>query len=297
MKEKEGPIVYKGMTAEQLGDAYNVFLTIPDPMGWLQANRVRAQLVEAELKPIKDLAYGEEPIQKLDIYAPKDAKNAPVLIDIHGGGWTAGSKNPRALQAQSVNAIGAIWVPIDYGLAPEYSMDQMIDHVRRAISWIYRNIAQYGGDPDQLFVFGNSAGAHLAGTALMPAWPHKYGIPENVIKGAVLTSGVFDLEVVLHALPGPQEALKMTLAYALHASPILHLPEHLIPIIVAYGQDELEGFILESKNYALALKKAGFDVTLIEVPAAHHFDMINELANTHGQLFKAVKKMLIGRMH
>ncbi len=296
MEKRGGPIVYKGMTAEQLAEAYNVFLTIVDPLGWLQTNRVRAQQVEAELKPLKDLAYGEAPIQKLDIYAPADAKNAPVLIDIHGGGWTAGSKNPRALEAQAVNANGAIWVPIDYGLAPEYSMDQMIDHVRRAICWVYLNIARYGGDPNRLFVFGNSAGAHLAGTTLMPGWPHKYGIPEDVIKGAVLTSGIFDLEGHVHARTGPQEALKMTLKDAWRASPLHHLPERLLPIIVAYGEDELREFILESKNYAVALKKAGFDVALIEVPAAHHFDMINELANTQGQLFKAVKEMLNGRM-
>src|SRR5574342_453631 len=120
---QENPIVYKDMTAEQLAKAYDVFLTIPDPAGWLQTNRAHAQLVEAELKPIKDLSYGEDPIQKLDIYAPADAKNAPVLIDIHGGGWTAGSKNPRALVAPAVIANATIWAPIDYGLAPEYSMD------------------------------------------------------------------------------------------------------------------------------------------------------------------------------
>lgn len=294
MKKRDDPVVYRGMTAKQLAEAYDVFLTIPDPMGWLEANRVRAQLVEAKLKPIKDLSYGEAPIQKLDIYAPADAKNAPVLVDIHGGGWSAGSKNPSALQAQAVNAAGGIWVPIDYGLAPEYSMDQIIDHVRLAISWIYRNIVQYGGDPHQLFIFGYSAGAHLAGTTLMPSWHHEYGIPENAIKGAVLTSGIFDLEGYVHAQTGPQEALKMTLKDAWRASPVHHLPEHPLPIIMGYGGDELEEFIVESQSYAKALKKAGCDVILIEVPAAHHFDMINELANTQGQLFKAMKEMLNG---
>lgn len=205
MKERDDPVVYKGMTAKQLAITYDVFLAIPDAAGLLQANRERAKLVEAELKPIKDLSYGEVPIQKLDIYAPKGAKNAPVLIDIHGGGWTAGSKNPSALQAQAVMAAGGIWMPIDYGLAPEYSMDQMIDHVRLAISWIYRNIAQYGGDPNQLFIFGFSAGAHLAGTALMPGWHHEYGIPENAIKGAVMTVyATFKNESFLRKEPGNQ---------------------------------------------------------------------------------------------
>lgn len=110
-----------------------------------------------------------------------------------------------------------------------------------------------------------------------------------------MTSGIFDLEAYVHAQTGPQEALKMTLKDAWRASPIHHLPECPLPIIVGYGGDELKAFIDESQSYAKALKRAGCDVIVIEVPAAHHFDMINELANTQGQLFKAVKEMLKGR--
>lgn len=292
MKGNDDPIVYKGMTAPQLADAYNVFLTVPDPFGWLQANKDRAQRVEAELKPIKDLSYGKAPIQKLDIYAPANAEAAPVLIDIHGGGWTMGSKNPRAIPAQTVTAAGAIWVPIDYGLAPEYSMSQIIDHVRCAISWVYSNIVQYGGDPNQLFIFGNSAGAHLAGTTLMPEWLHEYGMPVDAIKGAVMTSGIFDLAGQVHAQTGAQEALKMTLEDAQRFSPLHHLPLRPLPVIIAYGEDELNEFIIESQAYAKALAAAGCNVTLIKVPAAHHFDMINELANSQNPLFQAVKRML-----
>jgi len=112
---------------------YDVFKTIPDPWRWLQANRERAQAVQDRLDLIKDISYGQELIQKLDIYAPLDAVNTPILIDIHGGGWTHGSKMPRALQAEALLSKGMIWIPIDYGLAPEYSIDQMIDHVRCAI--------------------------------------------------------------------------------------------------------------------------------------------------------------------
>lgn len=285
-------IVYKEMTAEELAEAYNVFLTISDPEGWRNENRAKALILEAQCKPIKDLPYGELPIQKLDLYIPEDAKNTPVLIDIHGGGWISGSKNPRAIPAQTVRTEEIIYVAIDYGLAPEYSMDEMVEHVRQAIYWTYSNIAQYGGDPNNLFIFGNSAGAQLAATALMPGWPQQYNLPPNIIKGAVLTSGIYDLEGHVHAQTGPQEFLKMTFADAKRASPLYHLPTCFMPIVIAYGADELEEFIFESKNYASVLTKAGFDVTLIEVPSAHHFDMINELSNQEGKLFQVVKKMI-----
>ncbi len=292
LRSSDDPKAYKGMTAKQLVDAYDVYLVIPDAEELLRANRERAQQVEAHLKPIKDVAYGGESVQKLDIYAPKAAKSVPVIVDIHGGGWASGTKNPSALQASAVMSAGAIWVPIDYGLAPAYSIDQIIDHVRVAISWIYRNIDQYGGDPNQIYIYGFSAGAHLAGTALMPGWHQEYGVPENVIKGAVMLSGVYDLEGYVHAQKGPQEYLKMTLEDARRASPVHHIPKRPIPIIVGYGGDELPQFFVETQVYAGALAKAGCDVILIEVPGTHHFTVINELGNMQGELFQTVKNLL-----
>jgi arylformamidase len=185
-----------------LADAYDVYQVIPDAEELLRVNREYAQEVMAKLSPIRGVSYGEEEIQKLDIYAPKGAKNAPVLVDIHGGGWSAGTKNPSAIQASAVMSAGAIWVPIDYGLAPAYTIDQMIDHVREAVSWIYWNIVRYGGDPNQVYIYGFSAGAHLAGTTLMTGWHGKYNVLEDIIKGAVMISGVFDLEGYVHAQIG-----------------------------------------------------------------------------------------------
>jgi arylformamidase len=134
-----------------------------------------------------------------------------VLVDLHGGGWISGSKDIRALLAERIVAKGTILLAIDYGLAPEYSMDEIINHVRQAIARMYSNTAQYGGETNSLFIFGNSACAHLAASALMGGWMHHYNLPENAIKGAVLASGIYDLESQLHAKTGPQEHLKMTL--------------------------------------------------------------------------------------
>ncbi|MCH9609031.1 MAG: putative N-octanoylanthranilate hydrolase AqdA1 [Chlamydiales bacterium] len=275
-------------------DSYNVFKTIPDPWGWLQANREKAQAVQNQLAPIKDISYGQESIQKLDIYAPLDGINVPVLIDVHGGGWTHGSKMPRALQAKAILSKGIIWIPIDYGLAPDYSIDQMIDHVRCAMSWVYQNIKTYGGNPDQLFVFGNSSGAHLAATALMPGWPARYKLPDDVIKGACFTSGIYDLkDHVRYNIP-PQELLCMTQEEAKSVSPLSNLPTEPLPVVMAYGENELENFIVQSQKYANALQERNCPVTLIEVPMAHHFDMINALSDSQGKLFKALTQMING---
>jgi len=292
MQQAADAIVYNGMTAAELAAAYNVHGSIPDPAGYQKENAELAQAAEAKLNPIKDIAYGGEPIQKLDIYAPSGAANAPVLIDIHGGGWTQGTKNTRAIPAEAVMSKGVVWVPIDYGLAPSYRMEQIIDHVRRAVAWVYQNIAQYGGDPNRLYVSGNSAGGHLTGTTLMPGWHGDYGIPEDAVKGAVPMSGIFDLDGHVHAGVGPQEALKMTLQDSRQSSPLFNLPARPVPVVVSYGEPELEAFIDESNKYAAALEKAGCDVTVVEVPGAHHFAMSRELAHPNGALFKAVMAMM-----
>jgi arylformamidase len=185
-----------------------------------------------------------------------------------------------------------VWAPIDYGLAPEYRMDEIVDHVRSAVAWIYGHIAEYGGDPERLYVSGNSAGAYLAATTLMPGWHGAYGIPEDTIKGACLMSGLFDLDPLVLAAAGPNDALSMTAADAARLSPIRHLPASGCPILVAYGAPELEAFISQSTGFASAWEAAGFPVDTVAVPGAHHMAMSRELANPDGALFEALMRMI-----
>ena len=280
-------VVYKGMTPKELDDAYNVFNSISDPLGWLEANRKRAAEVTERLKPVKDVSYGPEPLQKLDIYAPSGVKDAPVIIEIHGGGWVSGSKEPRSICAEPLMKEGILWVPIDYGLAPNYSIHDIIDHTRKAIGWVHEHIAAYGGSPEKLYVFGNSAGGHLAATTLMPGWEKA-----DCIKGAICLSGVYDMRAMFYADGDIQKALKMSLEDAKATSPLLHLPARKVPVVIAYGEKEPPVYHYESTTYANALKDIGLDTTLIEVPEANHFSIINELAHTDGQLYRAVLDLL-----
>lgn len=292
--ENPEPIVYKGMTENQLTEAYSIYKAIPNLDDLLQKYRERAQTVQARLNPILNVTYGSEIIQKLDIYTPKSAKKMPVLISVHGGGWTIGSKTPWAIPAEILMSNGISSVSIDYGLAPQYRMNEIISHVRHAVAWVYKNIAQYGGDPNRLYIYGISAGAHLASTTLMPNWHKEFALPEDVIKGLVAMSGIYDLCPIVHAPQIKlQKALQMTLEESFRDSPLYHLPKHSIPSIIAYGEKEpLIPFRLEAQHYAHQLQKAGCPVSLIEVPDANHFDMINELANPDGKAFKELMKMI-----
>ncbi|MEE2760213.1 MAG: alpha/beta hydrolase [Pseudomonadota bacterium] len=291
-------IVYQTYTAEQLSAQMAVHSTVENLAGYMAESAALANAAMDEVSGQFNISYGEADIQKLDIFIPDGVRGAPVLIDVHGGGWTQGTKETRSLPAPAINGRGAIWVPLDYGLAPEYNMSAIVDHVRQAVAWVHTNIADYGGDPDRLFVSGNSAGGHLTGTTVMPGWHARYGIPENAIKGACAMSGVFDLEALVRASSGPNDWLKMDLKEANANAPIRHLPEVGIEpqfspaLIVAYGEPELDEFKRQSRAFAAAWRSAGLPVAEIRVPGAHHFAMSRELANTDGELHGAVMEML-----
>ncbi|QDU74482.1 Carboxylesterase NlhH [Bremerella volcania] len=100
--------------------------------------------------------------QVLDIYAPKGAKDLPVIVWMHGGGWRIGDKllvqnKPKAFTDQ-----GYVFVSINYRFVPQHEMNDLATDVATAIKWVHTNIAEYGGRPETIFVGGHSAGAHLS---------------------------------------------------------------------------------------------------------------------------------------
>lgn len=285
-------VVYQGYTADELAFELDVEVTIDDLPGYQQESGVMSAATRAKIGGKIDIPYGSEPLQKLDVFAPEGVNGAPVMVYIHGGGWRAGSKNGYSHPAEAMVDKGILWVPVDYGLAPDYTIDQLVDHVRQALAWVYTNITEHGGDPEKIYLSGNSAGGHLTGTLLMPGWHSSYGVPEDIVKGACAMSGVFDLEALVHATYGYNEQLQMDLPTARAHSPIYHLPSKSGPLIISWGAPELEGFRSQSRNYAQAARDAGLDVTEIEVPDAHHFAMGRQLTDPNTELSKATMAMM-----
>ena len=216
----------------------------------------------------------------------------PVLVDIHGGGWRAGSKNGRGFPAETFVPKGFVWVTVDYGLAPKHKIAAIVDHVRSAFAWTYQNVKDYGGDPERIYVCGHSAGGHLTGMLLVDGWHAKYGVLTDAIKGAVASSGVFDMEALVHAPRGYNDELGMTLADARAHSPYYHLPKRACPIIVTYGGNETREFVRQSRAFARAWREAGLSVTEIECKGDHHFSIARTFVDPRSELHKAAMKMI-----
>jgi len=129
--------------------------------------------------------------------APEDGR--PILVMIHGGGWRGGDKNNAGMVRQKVpffTGAGFVYVTINYRLSPAVTHPVHVEDCAAAIAWVHAHAKEFGGDPDQIYVMGHSAGAHLAALiAADPARLGKHGLPLTTIKGAVLLDGAaYDVE-------------------------------------------------------------------------------------------------------
>src|SRR5437764_192053 len=179
---------------------------------------VIAFMAQARAQDVKrDVAYtdtaGER--QVLDVYSLRGAKNLPVVFWIHGGGWQTGDKKDVQLQPQAFADKGFVFVSTNYRLLPAVDMGTIVRDVAKAVRWVHEHAAEYGGDPERLFVMGHSAGAQLA--ALI-CTDDRYLKAEKlslaIIKGCVPVDGdTYDVPAIIetaetrsrvHGLPKPK---------------------------------------------------------------------------------------------
>ena len=138
----------------------------------------------SDTETTKDLAYGSEPWQKLDIYVPPHAaeKSLPVVVFFYGGSWKDGSKDMYPFVGEAFAKKGYITVIADYSKYPQVKFPTFVEDGAKAVAWTYRHIAEYQGDPKRLFIAGHSAGAHIG--AMMTAdkhYLHAEGLTPSII--------------------------------------------------------------------------------------------------------------------
>ncbi len=232
-----------------------------------------------------DVPYGTEPSERLDIFptrqpgAPVLADNhpgAPVLVHIHGGYWRMLDKRDQSFIAPPFVDAGALVVVPNYALCPAVSIEQIALQMVRALAWVHRHVAAYGGDPSRIVVSGHSAGGHLAAMLLAFDWKSLApDLPADVVKAALSISGVFDLEPLRHA-PFLASDLKLTLASARRLSPAW-MPAPRGPLVSLVGGDESPEFLRQ--NQLIARAWGPQTVRACEaVPGKNHMNVLNELA-------------------
>lgn len=191
---------------------------------------------------IKNFAYGPDPAQRLDIYQPESGSGYPVFVYVHGGSWNSGHKELYAPIAERLLPYGIVVIVVGYTLYPRGTYRRQTTDVARAIAWVLENVEQYGGDPKNVIVCGQSAGAHLAGLALFDEqWLAETGHHVSEIAGFVGISGVYDIEAeaeygraigftgdFLAKVMGGEENFRA-------ASPVTHIRPGLPPALLIHG--------------------------------------------------------------
>ncbi len=281
----KGPIVWLDMDQQELDDAYDQEIYAPN-RGQLRKRRVVNSIAaRGRLGEPARFAYGPTPIEGFDLYRAEKPK-APVAIFVHGGAWQNGSASEFAFLAEPFIDFGAHVAILDF-----ISVDQaggnlfpMVEQVRRAVSWIYRNVEIFGGDRDRLHLLSHSSGSHLASCVVTHDWSQE-GLPP-VIKSAAMCSGMYDLTPV--RLSKRSRYLNFTDQMESELSAMRHLDKLLTPLILAYGTYETPEFQRQTYDFARAVKAAGKPVELIVGEGYNHFEMLETLANPYGIMGRPV---------
>ena len=223
---------------------------------------------------------------------PTTDRPVPLLVFIHGGYWQQLSAADSRFPADACLARGWGFAAIDYTLAPEASLDQIVDECRRAIRVLADRADSLGIDATRLVVAGHSAGAHLtAMAAIDPGGDDDHTrIPGTGIAGTVLVSGVFELEPLIGT--SINEHIGLDREAARRNSPLGLDVVDTPTALVAYGADETSEFKAQSDAFARHLEAAGTTVTMLEVAGRNHFDVILELAEPATPLGDAVDRLV-----
>ncbi|MDT0294278.1 alpha/beta hydrolase [Mesonia ostreae] len=157
------------------------------------------------VKKHKDIPYTTAPKELTsNIFVPKKkTKPLPVLLFVHGGNWDSGKKETYGFLGRNFAKKGVVTVISEYTLSPEADYRQMTQDIAKSILWIKNNIKNYGGDPQQIYVKGHSAGGHLVALATMDS---SHGIDKKDIAGIILNDAAgLDMYSYLQKFPPTSE--------------------------------------------------------------------------------------------
>lgn len=255
-----------------------VGLACAAPLAGQDAADVRNDLIET--RTLADVSYHDgpdaDPVRhKLDVYLPKDRRDFPVLVFIHGGAWIEGNKNHFGVYrvlARTFNRHGIAVVCPNYRLSPRVQHPEHVRDVARAVAWVHKNIGKHGGRADEIFVSGHSAGGHLC--ALL-ATDRRYlkeaGVPPGAIRGCLPLSGLFIL---------PKDrifelAFGKDLEVRAEASPITHVRPATPPFLVMLGDNDLPACDRpQADAFCKACETCGVAADLLEVPRRNHISIL-----------------------
>lgn len=261
--------------------------------------------VSAQVKHL-DIAYTEPAAERqiLDIYAPEEAKNLPVVFWIHGGGWQAGDKSMVEMKPKAFTEKGYVFVSINYRLLPQVEMETIISDVAKSFGWVHKNIRQFGGDPDRIIVMGHSAGAQLAALLCTDdRYLKAEDVPFSVLKGCIPVDGdTYDIPAIIttaetrrrvHGQPqakfGHREKFGNDSSKHLNFSAVSHVARNkgIPPFLILYVSSHPDT-TAQAERLNSVLHDAGISTKLFGAKDSSHTRLNDDLGTPHDPATLAV---------
>ena len=261
------------------------------------------RVVDDEVEVLKDIAYDAEHGKRglLDVYRPRDGvEKAPVLLQVHGGGWTVGDKEHQGIPLMlHMAARGWVCVAINYRLSPRDAFPAHLVDVKRAIAWVREHGASYGADPSFLALTGGSAGGHLAALAALtpnvPEYQPGFEHVDTTVQAAAPHYGVYDFAGVIGTkrseqmrdlFLGPRVLFKdprAELAEFEKASPLTRVNADAPPFLVIHGSTDSLVEVAQARAFVEALRAVSRQpVAYAELPGTQHaFDVFPSIRSAH----------------
>ncbi|UYG02639.1 alpha/beta hydrolase [Halomonas sp. LR3S48] len=246
-----------------------------DPAALVADWQARSQAVRERCRVSLDVAYGPTLAERMDVYhAERD--DAPLHLFFHGGYWRSLGHREFGFVAEGLVQSGISVAVVNYALCPTVAFGELVRQARAAVAWAYRNGSALGVDSSRLSVSGHSAGGHLAAMLLATDWQGNYGLPDDLIGGALCISGLYDLR------PFPwswlQPKLQLTGRDINDYSP-LFLPCRVpAPVHLVVGGEESSEFARQMQAHAGHLEAHGVAVGAELSPGDDHFSILDHYA-------------------
>ena len=225
----------------------------------------------------RDLAYGTDERQRLDVYRPRTAAaRAPVVVFVYGGGWRAGHKEAYGFVGAALASRGLTVVVPDYRLFPEVRFPSFVEDVASAVRWTRENISSGDGEAPPLILMGHSAGAHIAALlATDPSYLAGRGEGEIPVAGLIGLAGPYTFD------PTTFETTREIFAGVTDVSrtrPTALVTEKNPPALLMHGLGDDTVKVWNTREFAEALAGAGVEVDKIEYPGLGHAGLLLSLS-------------------
>jgi arylformamidase len=210
----------------------------------------------------------------VDVFWPARDQGAVALF-IHGGYWRSFDKNVFSHVARGLSSHGVTVAVASYTLCPEARVGDIIEEMRQLVIFLRNKFRR------RLFVFGHSAGGHLAAAMVATKW-ELFGHPNDLVPSAVAISGIFDLRPLIGT--SMNDDIRLEEGTARVWSPLLWPSPAGRNFEAWVGRKETEEFVRQSRGIIASWQGAGVHTGYLEIPGQDHFSVIGPLSNPESEL-------------